>query len=225
MSVFAAFRRVVFLAAYGSVAMCTNIYGLMICYGFVKSAYMWKSIDRNGKPVPWFTYPAIEYLTYLDLSAMRVFEYGSGNSTLFFSKRCRQITSVEDDPAWWEYVEQTVGDNGQVILEVAKADYIAAVQKDKQLWDIIVIDGSHRRECAVAAARALNSGGLIIVDDADGETAACEVLRREGLIEVDFHGFGPINGYTKTTAFFLDPSFRPRPASAEHPPHSIFRRA
>ncbi len=37
-------------------------------------------VNNNAKPLPWFTYPAIEYLNQLDLSSCAIFEWGCGNS-------------------------------------------------------------------------------------------------------------------------------------------------
>ena len=39
-------------------------------------------LDRNGNPIPWYTYPAIEYLSQFDYSRKTIFEFGCGNSSL-----------------------------------------------------------------------------------------------------------------------------------------------
>ena len=57
--------------------------------------------DAKGDPVLWMTYSAIDFLESLDLSACRVFEYGSGGSTLFWQKRCASIVSVEHFSPWY----------------------------------------------------------------------------------------------------------------------------
>src|SRR5258708_13687669 len=55
-----------------------------------------KCLDKDGNYVPWFTYPAIEYIKQLDLTDKRVLEYGSGFSTMFWAKRARSLVSIED---------------------------------------------------------------------------------------------------------------------------------
>lgn len=62
-------------------------------YGYINSKYLNKSVNSDSEPILWFTYPAIEYISQLDLSDMNVFEWGSGYSTLFFEKRCKKIIS------------------------------------------------------------------------------------------------------------------------------------
>ncbi len=54
------------------------------CYNYrdsIKNNYNIK-IDNEIITIPWYTYPAIEYLLSIDLSEMDVFEYGCGNSRL-----------------------------------------------------------------------------------------------------------------------------------------------
>lgn len=55
---------------------------------------------------PWLTYDAIALLTRIlkDRPYARVFEYGSGGSTLFFARRAAEVVSVEHDPKWAETV-------------------------------------------------------------------------------------------------------------------------
>ena len=52
-------------------------------YGHSLSRDSGKSIYKDGAPVPWYSYAAIEFLEQFDLSTKTVFEWGSGNSSLF----------------------------------------------------------------------------------------------------------------------------------------------
>lgn len=54
--------------------------------------------------VPWLVFGAIDFISTLDLAGRRVFEYGSGGSTLFWKARNANCVSVEHDPAWLETV-------------------------------------------------------------------------------------------------------------------------
>ena len=51
--------------------------------------------DLNLSSVPWFTLPSNKFLEHIIKKKYTVFEYGSGSSTFFFSKRCKKIYSVE----------------------------------------------------------------------------------------------------------------------------------
>ena len=174
--------------------------------GHVKSVRCGRPVDANGDPIPWYTYPAIEYLRHLDFSACRVFEYGCGNSTLWWSSRVKQITSIEHDSGWAIHVRSECGGNAEVVV-CSGNDYVSAINRGAETWNVIIIDGESRTDCASAAAGRLAHGGLVILDNSDWHSDACKILREQRLIQVDFHGFGPINGYPWTTSIFLHPEF------------------
>jgi len=50
--------------------------------------------------LPWLTYDAIHYLTEHVGANLKVFEFGSGGSTLFWAERAAMCVSVEHDPSW-----------------------------------------------------------------------------------------------------------------------------
>lgn len=54
--------------------------------------------------IPWITFEAQEWLIGYLKADMSVFEYGSGGSTIFFSKRVRELISVEHDKYWRDTV-------------------------------------------------------------------------------------------------------------------------
>ena len=56
--------------------------------------------------VPWLTFAAIHFLEARLRREMRVFEYGSGGSTLFFALQARSVVSVEHDAAWSAQIKQ-----------------------------------------------------------------------------------------------------------------------
>ncbi len=170
--------------------------------GLYRTIATGRPIARDGTPIPWFTYGAIAYLDQFDFSTLDVFEYGSGNSTLFWQACARRVVSVEDDPTWFAEIETQI-DRSRVDYRLVPAseDYVSAVSG--RTYDIIVIDGSHREECVAPAIRSLNAGGFIILDNADWFPGPSAELRAAGLLEIDFTGFGPINSYTSTTSMFI----------------------
>jgi len=61
--------------------------------------------DSNGNAVPWFTYPAIQFLNGVVQPSWKVFEYGSGYSTVFWNARCALTVSVEHDESWFNHLK------------------------------------------------------------------------------------------------------------------------
>jgi len=187
-------------------------------YGHYRSAKLRRAVDRDGSPLPWYTYPALEYLRQFDFSAVDMFEYGSGQSTLFWAQRCRSVTAVEDDADWHTMVAPQLGANVTYLLEHDTERYIAALPNSGRFYDAIVIDGTKRTQCAALAAHHLKPGGFIVLDNSDWFPRAAEYLRAADLIQVDMHGFGPVNPYTWTTSLFLHRAFI-LPVAGERQPH------
>jgi hypothetical protein len=55
--------------------------------------------DSEGY-TPWFTYPAVSFLKDIISPEVKVFEFGSGYSTLYFNKNAGECFSVEHDRGW-----------------------------------------------------------------------------------------------------------------------------
>lgn len=83
-------------------------------------------LDAQSRPLPWYTYPAIEFLKFLDLSDKTVFEYGSGNSSLFWAIESKKVISVESEEKWYKEVLNHKKPNQEVWLEKDKNSYICA---------------------------------------------------------------------------------------------------
>lgn len=176
-------------------------------WGHERSRHSRRPVDSNGTPLPWFTYPAIEYIQQLDLSDRVVFEWGSGNSSLFFADRVKQITSVESDMEWFETISKEKKDNHNLVYVEESDSYPAYISKTKDLYDIIIIDGKLRADCAAAAIKQIKADGMIILDNSDRHPDISSRLREQDLIQVDMHGLGPVNNYTWTTTFFFTRSY------------------
>ncbi len=179
--------------------------------GGVKSSELQRPVDNKGDPIPWLTYPAIDYLSQFDYTSASIFEYGSGQSSLFWAARCKHITSVESDKEWLAYCQQHARSNQRLVFrdEGAPEAYAAAIDDfDESYYDVIVIDGKHRALCARRALPRLAKHGMIILDNSEWCPQTVEILRLQGLLQVDFIGIGPLNRYTWCTSLFLQPTFK-----------------
>lgn len=163
-------------------------------------------VDRDGNPIPWYTYPAIEYISQFDYSDKKVFEYGTGYSSMYWSKRAAKVISIEDKPEWYaKFSTEFKASNWQMRYCDEKQGYEDTIFSDGEKYDVIVIDGKRRAECAASAVKALATGGMIILDDSDRVntskeySSAIKILRTAGLLQIDFYGFCPMNNYSKTT--------------------------
>jgi len=60
---------------------------------------------------PWLAFEAVEWMNNYLKKDMTVFEWGSGKSTVYISKRVKKIISVEHDPGWYEVVSRKIKNN------------------------------------------------------------------------------------------------------------------
>ncbi|MGA7217617.1 MAG: class I SAM-dependent methyltransferase [Candidatus Sulfotelmatobacter sp.] len=117
---------------------------------------------------PWLVFSAVDYLAE-NISGRRVFEFGSGMSTVWFAERCAQVVSVESNSGWYEAIRERSLQlpNVKIIYASSKEDYLDALAAAGDKFDLILVDGLYRSECARLARQYLNRGGLIVVDNTD----------------------------------------------------------
>jgi len=151
--------------------------------------YFRYSITNNSPlelELPWWSQSAIREIQKHLNHSHNVFEWGSGGSSVFLAKRCKELTTIEHHPDWFEQVERILKDketsNSRLLLrEINLEDEQAFLsspyaQSLQSAYDIIVIDGedhfgpesswSARESCFYLAQEWISKdGGLIIVDD------------------------------------------------------------
>lgn len=199
---------------------------LAIDYAQYKTIKNWDCVDKNGNKIPWYTYPAIEYLNNFDFSQKSIFEYGSGNSSIYWAKKAKDVTSVEHDKVWYEKIKPRLAPNQILLLKNNDESYENSISLLNKKYDVVIIDGIRRRECARKVKEFINKdsneGFMIILDNSDWYKEVAKYLRCQlDLIQIDFHGFGPINNYTWTTSIFLSRNFKFKPINDIQPHFSI----
>jgi len=65
--------------------------------------------DEEGI-TPWYTFPAISFLKDIINKDTKVFEYGTGYSTIFFNQNAGETVTVEHDSNWMNNVKEQVPD-------------------------------------------------------------------------------------------------------------------
>ena len=161
--------------------LCSNPQNIVPYLRFFMSAQTPLELE-----LPWWSLSAIRELEkHLD-PKHQVFEWGSGGSSVFLAKRCKQLTTIEQDQHWFDQVEKIINDQQiqnsrllrrEINLKNEKAFLSSPYAKSLQsIYDVIIIDGedhfgpesswSARESCFYLAEDWIsNDGGLIIVDD------------------------------------------------------------
>lgn len=178
--------------------------------GWFESRYLHQPLDENKNPIPWLTYSAIHFINQkLSLRPMRVFEYGSGNSTIWFSSRVQSIVSIENDVDFYNKMLKKVSaiSNISYELKALNDNYSAAVLGYENAFDILIIDGRERVQCAKNCIKALKKDGIIIFDNSDRVQyqEAYDFIEKNEFKKLEFNGVGPIGHVEwKTTIYYRD---------------------
>jgi hypothetical protein len=146
---------------------------------------------------PWLVFDAVDFLDSLVLEGRRVFEYGSGGSTLYWCARRMHCVSVEHDPGWHEGVARRLEGipsvdyrlvepepDGGAAGDVADPDgyrssderFVGHVFRRYAMqidpfpdgsFDVVLVDGRARPSCLRHAAPKVKRGGFLILDNAE----------------------------------------------------------
>ncbi|WP_316797154.1 FkbM family methyltransferase [Pedobacter agri] len=165
-----------------------------------------QAVDGAGKALPWVTYSFIDFIKERINKALHIFEYGSGNSTIFYAERAGSVTSVEHDKGWYEKVKGTSPANAEMIYCELQRDgeYAKKAALLGKKFDIIIVDGRDRVRCCKYSLDALTPNGVIVLDDSEREVYenARVLLKDKGFKEISFSGISPGLFYEKATSVF-----------------------
>jgi predicted O-methyltransferase YrrM len=173
---------------------------------------------------PWMTFGAIHRLRGALARARgeaRVFEWGSGGSTIFFARRAHSVVAVENDRAWAEKVRQACAERG---LQRATVHYVPGepapggdpsdpqqfasasmthsgetfrayaetiASHPNESLDIVVVDGRARPACLRLAMPKLKPGGLLVLDNSDRAWYARARALADAWPRASYRGPGP----------------------------------
>ena len=184
-------------------------FGYLSEVGWFNAIKSKSSVDQNFKPIPWVTYPFLDFITERLNKDLEVFEFGSGNSTLFFSQRVKQITSVEHNKEWYDTLIKKSSDNVKLILSDSdnEDDYVGGLSNANKKFDLIIIDGIHRCKCCHVSLQCLTNKGVIVFDDSEREEykPGIDHIINNGFKRIDFWGISPGYLFRKsTTVFYKD---------------------
>lgn len=180
--------------------------GILDELGWYKSFNKRQSVDRKGNPIPWCTYSFIHFISDRLHKDLSVFEYGSGNSTLWYADKVKEITAVEHDSAWYSKISKLLPSNAQIIhknLDI-NGEYARTAASLNKNFDIIVIDGRDRNNCIYHSLPALSEKGIFVFDNTQREnyTESQEFLKTKGFNRIDFRGLCPAVAHINTTTIF-----------------------
>lgn len=176
--------------------------------GWFRSAEEGHCVDAGGQAVPWFTYPSIEFLGPRIPATAQVFEFGMGNSTLWWARHAQHVATCEGDKGWLDRISKVMPGNVETIYaDPASDDYPAAARNRGKPIDILVIDGRRRVDSCVMSLPQLSRQGVVVWDNAERErySPGFDALAEAGFKRLDFWGLGPLHVQRWVTSVFYRP--------------------
>lgn len=182
--------------------------------GHWRSAIATNAMTASGNPLPWYTYPAIDFLSQRDFTGKRVLEFGGGQSTLWWAEHAESVLTIEEDEAWYRGLKARLPKNVDLRHVVAdvKTRSVADIRAILDApgtgkFDVIIVDGHLRREAAELAFSYLAARGALILDNAEGY-GFYDAIKARDCRRVDFYGFAPgVSRRHCTSLVFVDDCF------------------
>lgn len=180
--------------------------GYLATIGWFTAFDTHQAVDAAGQPLPWVTYSFIDFIKTRLTKELTIFEYGSGNSTLFYAKRVKKVVSVEHDEAWYNKIVQEKAPNAEMIFTHLEkgGEYSQKAALIGEKFDVIIVDGRDRVNCCKHSVEALSEAGVLVLDDSEREIydEARTFLTAKGFKELPFTGISPGLFYNKATSVF-----------------------
>ena len=165
--------------------------------GHFRSSLRRAAVSKSGDPLPWYTYPCIDFLAHRPWDGASVLEFGAGQSTLWWARRARRVVALEGDPGWAARLRRRISGNVELHLVAMDGPRACVESVERALadgsggpFDVVVIDGLWRAEMIGIAARVVSPHGIIVCDDAEGYGFHEGFLGRD-FLRVDFFGHAP----------------------------------
>lgn len=143
---------------------------------------------------PWMLEKAVKFIDGILKKDFDVFEWGSGGSTLYFSKRVKSVVSVENDQNWFNKLSEEIKTQGITNINLIYSNYdrdgnikdisnpdayvsnslyyngkvfekYAKTIDSFGNFDLILVDGRARLGCSKHGMNKLKDNGFLIVDD------------------------------------------------------------
>jgi hypothetical protein len=164
-------------------------------HGWIESVKYHLPRRVDGSPVPWMNYNVIDFLEERLNKKMSMFEFGSGNSTLFYAARVNDITSLEVDKGWYDYCIANMPENVTLLYQNfdAPEKYTNVIVEQNHKFNVVIVDAEVRVDCVKIAAQCLTDDGVIILDDAhrDYYQEAFDFACQQGFRKINFKGLKP----------------------------------
>ena len=195
-----------------------------------------KPVDSNNNPLPWITYPCIEYLNQFDFSNEIVFEYGSGGSTKWFlNKKSKKVIALENEVRWFNLLleDKNKYKNLTPVFANNENDFVNNTEVFESNVVFLDCDSNYRlkilQNLYKNTEKIKSNIKCIVIDDVDKKNLkggdidkiVFDLAQKLNWVQIDFMGFRPFNRTYASTTVLVNPKNKPK-RSFEIKPLSAF---
>jgi hypothetical protein len=195
-----------------------HINWLKYVYHWWKTLSIYKNWSAIDLCLPWYNYGGINWVKSYVKKHMKVFEYGTGGSTLFYADSVAELVSVEHNKNWYDKIVRRLEKrhNAKVYLQEPEfidnqarlTEYISKTFSEYQnysfekyvrtierypdnYFDLVVIDGRCRPMCLSISLKKVKKGGWILFDNSERYHYQNAINSLKCRRKKVFFGFGP----------------------------------
>ena len=135
---------------------------------------VWTRMTHRFTVEPLMNRLAVRHLNELVAKTWNVFEFGSGYSTVWLSRRCQSLTSLEHDEDYYDRVKALLAaqrsDNCTLLLRALDQFPAEIAAYPEQSFDLVIVDCAGeglRLDCIEASVSKVKVGGYLLLDDSD----------------------------------------------------------
>jgi hypothetical protein len=178
---------------------------------WLKSKGIFDSINsvpnKNGEAIPMLTISAIDFLESYDFSQYSIIEFGSGQSTVYFSKNFSNVVSFENNEDFFDKLKNKLNNNVTYNFisndDLLKNNYKININ-DKT---IILVDCSANRNIVIHNIFKNGMPNIVILDNSEFYPNSCKYIVSNGYMEIPFWGLRPSEVYNSCTSVFIKNNF------------------
>lgn len=171
--------------------------------GFFDSADLGSPI-KNSLPFPLLTYSFMDFIESHDVSDFTLIEFGSGNSTLYFENKFKNIISFETNKEWYEKIKSRLIKTeyhlvDPIDLQDGKFEININLRKTFAL-----IDAACNRYKITANLLKKIKPNYIILDNSEWYRNTANLIIKSGYFEVPFWGYKNTEHWESCTSLFIN---------------------